>query len=108
MFTWTFLSSFFGFQELLISFLRPKMLLKKLHVNIPLVKKNKRPEATSRRFFKYSQIGTCEHPCRAISGELPKASGGPREASGELFEASGESFEASGEPLKAYGSYSRH
>ena len=41
MFTWTFLSSFFGFQELLISFLRPKMLLNKLHVNVPLDSKGR-------------------------------------------------------------------
>ena len=41
MFTWTFLSSFFGFQELLISFLRPKMLLKKLHVNVSLDSKGR-------------------------------------------------------------------
>ena len=35
MFTWTFLKSFLGLKKLLRSYLEPKKLLKKVHVNVP-------------------------------------------------------------------------
>ena len=35
MFTWTFFSSFLGLNKQLRSYLKPKKLLKKLHVNVP-------------------------------------------------------------------------
>ena len=35
MFTWSILSSFLGLEKLLKSYLKPKELLKKVHVNYP-------------------------------------------------------------------------